>query len=394
MSSDSMEGGFAMPIRRYLDQLRDLVDRVDEAELAAALGALCRAWDEDRTVFIAGNGGSAATATHMVCDLTKQTQVPGRRPLRALSLADNVASLTAFGNDLDYTQVFSEQLNIHARTGDLLICISCSGASPNILAAIAEARRQGMTVLGFGGFDGGEVRREADVYVHVPSYDYGLVETIHVLFDHCLTALVQTYGTLSRRLKPAVLIDRDGVLLRNREDYVKSWAEAEVIPGSIEAVARLSRAGHRVFVVTNQSAVGRGLMSTADLDAIHTNLAALVADQRGHLEGFLTCPHLPEAGCDCRKPKPGLLHQARDNHGVELGRAYFVGDFVTDIEAADAAGCTPILVLSGRHRLGAPVGAAAHVLGDLADAAEMILAGGSSPRTAAGPQLTVVSRQG
>src|SRR6202011_429836 len=96
-------------------------------------------WPAHRTVFLTANGGSASTASHMANDLSKQTQLPDRRPLRAHSLADSMELITAIANDLDYSRIYAEQLRVHGRPGDMLVCISCSGSSPNIIAAIQEA---------------------------------------------------------------------------------------------------------------------------------------------------------------------------------------------------------------------------------------------------------------
>ncbi len=147
--------------------------------------------------------------------------------------------------------------------------------------------------------------------------------------------------------KPTVLIDRDGVIVKNRDDYVKSLDEFEILPGAIEAIAALSKDGHRVFVITNQSAIGRGLTSRAEVDRMHEKLAGEVKRLGGRIDAFLVCPHTPDDGCDCRKPAPGLLYQARDGYGVDLESAVVIGDARSDVEAARAAGCASILVLSG-----------------------------------------------
>jgi D-glycero-D-manno-heptose 1,7-bisphosphate phosphatase len=141
-----------------------------------------------------------------------------------------------------------------------------------------------------------------------------------------------------------VLLDRDGVINRMRPDYVKSWEELEILPGAIEALARLTQAGCKLVVLTNQSAIGRGLLDRQQVDEIHRRLEALVERAGGRIEAFLLCPHTPQDGCACRKPAPGLLLRARDELGVDLGRAVLVGDQLSDVEAARAAGCRAILV--------------------------------------------------
>jgi D-glycero-D-manno-heptose 1,7-bisphosphate phosphatase len=140
------------------------------------------------------------------------------------------------------------------------------------------------------------------------------------------------------------LLDRDGIINRMRPDYVKRWEEVEIIPGSLDALARLSRGGCQLIVLTNQSAIGRGLVSRKTVDDIHDRMASLIAERGGKIRAFLVCPHTPADACDCRKPAPGLLLRARDELGVDLAHAVMVGDQRSDVEAARAAGCRAILL--------------------------------------------------
>jgi D-glycero-D-manno-heptose 1,7-bisphosphate phosphatase len=141
-----------------------------------------------------------------------------------------------------------------------------------------------------------------------------------------------------------VLLDRDGVINRHRTRHVLAPAQLELLPGAAGAIQRLCRSGHRVIVVTNQSAVGRGLLSVDMLAAIHDRLQELVTSEHGGIDRFFVCPHHPRAGCGCRKPKPGLLFAARDQAGVDLRDAVLIGDMPSDVAAARAAGCRAILV--------------------------------------------------
>lgn len=148
-------------------------------------------------------------------------------------------------------------------------------------------------------------------------------------------------------MKPAVFLDRDGVIIRSRGDYVTSRAQVEVLPGALDAIARLSRAGHRVMVITNQSPVGRGLMPWSEVVAIHRYLSSLAADRGGEISRYFVCPHQPADDCRCRKPRPGLLLAARAELGLDLATAFVVGDKLSDLEAAWAVGSRAVLVLSG-----------------------------------------------
>jgi D-glycero-D-manno-heptose 1,7-bisphosphate phosphatase len=147
----------------------------------------------------------------------------------------------------------------------------------------------------------------------------------------------------------AILLDRDGVINRERADYVKSWEEFEILPGVVAALNRLSSLNVPVLVLTNQSAIGRGLVSLAMVGAIHLRLQSLVYSAGGRIDSFYICPHHPDDGCACRKPKPGLLLQAATGFNLDLTACVFVGDSYTDYQAAQTVGCAAILVQSGRQ---------------------------------------------
>ncbi len=144
-----------------------------------------------------------------------------------------------------------------------------------------------------------------------------------------------------------IFIDRDGVINENRVDYVKSWAEFSLIPGTREAIALLTRAGHRVIVCSNQAAIAKELISVETVEEIHRRMIAEVAAVGGEIEKAYYCPHPKDGDCECRKPRPGMLLRARDELGVDLSDAVFIGDSMTDIQAGLAAGVRPILVLTG-----------------------------------------------
>jgi D-glycero-D-manno-heptose 1,7-bisphosphate phosphatase len=171
---------------------------------------------------------------------------------------------------------------------------------------------------------------------------------------------------------PLVLVDRDGVVNRDSDEYVKSVAEWQPLPGSLEAIARLTQAGFRVVVVTNQSGVGRGLFSEATLQEIHAAMVAAAAAEGGTIAGVFYCPHRPDEDCACRKPRPGLLKQVAEAFGVDLAGVPFIGDKPSDVAAAKAVGARPILV--------GPAGAAGvERYADLAEAAGALIAERKAP---------------
>jgi D-glycero-D-manno-heptose 1,7-bisphosphate phosphatase len=144
-----------------------------------------------------------------------------------------------------------------------------------------------------------------------------------------------------------VMIDRDGVINEDSDDFIKSVAEWRPIAGSLEAIAALHRAGWRVAVVTNQSGIGRGLYDEATLGEIHAHMRERVRAAGGELAGVYHCPHLPDAGCDCRKPKPGMFRALERELGVPVAGAPYIGDRLSDVDAAEAVGARPMLVRTG-----------------------------------------------
>lgn len=144
-----------------------------------------------------------------------------------------------------------------------------------------------------------------------------------------------------------VVVDRDGVINEDSGEFIKSVAEWRPIPGSLEALAALHRAGVRTAVVTNQSGIARGLLTEDALAAIHTRMREAVRAAGGELAGIYYCPHHPDDGCDCRKPRTALLRQLERELGVSLVGAPFIGDRRSDLDAAEAVGARPILVRTG-----------------------------------------------
>lgn len=145
-----------------------------------------------------------------------------------------------------------------------------------------------------------------------------------------------------------LILDRDGVINQDSDDYIKSTAEFIPIPGSIEAIARLCQDGFSIYIASNQSGLGRDLFTRDTLDAMHDKLKGLVAEAGGSLSGIFFCPHLPEENCNCRKPAPGLLQQIAHHAGRSLEGVPLIGDSLKDLQAGMAMGCRPILVKTGK----------------------------------------------
>lgn len=145
-----------------------------------------------------------------------------------------------------------------------------------------------------------------------------------------------------------LILDRDGVINEDSAEYIKSVEEWQPIPGSIEAIARLSRAGYTIAVASNQSGLARGLFDEQALLDMHDKMFRLVRESGGMLDAVVYCPHGPDDGCDCRKPETGLLRQIEESVDLPVAGSYLVGDSLRDLQAADRAGCKPVLVRTGK----------------------------------------------
>ena len=172
-----------------------------------------------------------------------------------------------------------------------------------------------------------------------------------------------------------LILDRDGVINEDPDAYIKSLEEWIPIPSAIAAIARLSRAGWTVAVATNQSGIARGYYDPATLESMHARLRELVAEQGGEIGLIVHCPHGPDDGCDCRKPRPGMLKRIAEHYGVDLAGIWFVGDSSGDLDAALAVDCQPVLVKTGKgeRTLAKPLPADTLVFDDLAAVAAHLL---------------------
>lgn len=148
---------------------------------------------------------------------------------------------------------------------------------------------------------------------------------------------------------PAIFLDRDGVIIENRPSYVLSWTDVHFFPQALEALARLRDTSFKIVIVTNQSAIGRGLISPAAADEINKRLVQVIEAAGGRIDGIFLCPHAPQEGCECRKPKPGLLVQAASALSLDISQSIMVGDAISDVMAGQAAGVRcAVLVRTGR----------------------------------------------
>ncbi len=192
-------------IRKYIDDLKQTLEALPLEKIDQVITILHEARSRGRQIFVMGNGGSASTASHMVCDLGKNTRQAGWPNFKVIGLADNMAIFSAYANDEGYENVFVNQLDSLLNPGDIVIGISTSGNSPNVLKAMELARQRGATTIAFTGFDGGRLAAMVDINLHVPSHSIEQVEDIHLMLEHLITKIlreevkeVATYDNLAQ----------------------------------------------------------------------------------------------------------------------------------------------------------------------------------------------------
>lgn len=178
-------------LRTYASELQETLSNLPWTAINEAVHTLFAAWLDRRQVFIMGNGGSAATALHMAADLSKNTAVPGFPRLRAVSFNDNMALFSALANDTAYDQVFREQVLTYVESGDVVVAISASGNSPNVLNAVAAAGELGAKTIGLSGYYGGKLATMVDTPIVVNNHSIEQIEDLHMMIEHMLTASIR-----------------------------------------------------------------------------------------------------------------------------------------------------------------------------------------------------------
>jgi D-sedoheptulose 7-phosphate isomerase len=178
-------------IQTYLDDLKKVIDSLPHDVISAVYEKLDECQRAEKTLFVFGNGGSAATSSHMVCDMGKNTRGTNKPRLKVVGLSDNMAIFSAYANDEGYDRVFAEQILTLGQPGDYVLAISGSGNSPNVLEGVKVAKEKGMFTIGWTGFDGGKLKDLVDLALVVPVHDMEQVEDLHMILDHLTTGMLR-----------------------------------------------------------------------------------------------------------------------------------------------------------------------------------------------------------
>ena len=187
-----MNKDYTQDIAAYFQRLKSTVDRLSLTDINQVMTVLEQARDAGKMIFIMGNGGSAATASHYVCDFNKGISLNQEKKYKFLCLNDNLPSMMAYANDLSYDGIFVNALNTYFQSGDVVIGISGSGNSTNVLRAIEYANRHGGITIGLSGYDGGKLKQMARYNIHVPVDDMQITEDLHMVLDHCMMKILSS----------------------------------------------------------------------------------------------------------------------------------------------------------------------------------------------------------
>lgn len=326
-------------ITAELSKAADTISRIDPAQIRKAADLMVEAFRNGNQVIFCGNGGSSADAQHIAAEFSGRYMM--ERPALPGVCLSNIAPVTAIGNDYSYDIVFKRQVEGICRKGDILVGLSTSGSSKNVILAMEEAKARGGRTIVFTG-DHGKMKEIADCAVVIPTVETPHVQEGYLCACHIIAGIVEQELFGNR----AVFIDRDDTVAKD-VPYCDDPDKFEVFPDVPGAIARLNRAGYLVILITNQSGLHRGYFDEATLNSIHDKLRRTVEAGGGRIDDIFYCPHTPEEHCSCRKPEIGMGLAAIAKHVIDPSRSWMVGDHDKDVEFGTRLGCRTVKVGQG-----------------------------------------------
>ena len=311
-------------ISAELKRSADTISRIDPAQIRKAADILIEAFRNGGQAIFMGNGGSSADAQHIAAEFSGRYML--ERPALPGVCLSNIAPVTAIGNDYSYDLVFKRQIEGICRKGDVVIGMSTSGNSKNVILAMEAAKERGAITISFTG-DGGRMREIADHAVVIPSKETPRIQEGYLCACHTMCGIVERELFGQR----AVLIDRDDTIAKD-VPYCDDPAKFELYEHVPPAIKRLNDAGYKVIVVTNQSGIGRGYFTEETLSRIHDKMIRTVEAAGGRIDDVFRCPHTPDDHCSCRKPEVGMGLAAITKHSINPRISFMVGDHEKDME--------------------------------------------------------------
>ena len=311
-------------ISAELKRSADTISIIDPAQIRKAADILIEAFRNGGQAIFMGNGGSSADAQHIAAEFSGRYML--ERPALPGVCLSNIAPVTAIGNDYSYDLVFKRQIEGICRKGDVVIGMSTSGNSKNVILAMEAAKERGAITISFTG-DGGRMMEIADHAVVIPSKETPRIQEGYLCACHTMCGIVERELFGQR----AVLIDRDDTIAKD-VPYCDDPAKFELYEHVPPAIKRLNDAGYKVIVVTNQSGIGRGYFTEETLSRIHDKMIRTVEAAGGRIDDVFHCPHTPDDHCSCRKPEVGMGLAAISKHSINPRISFMVGDHEKDME--------------------------------------------------------------
>ena len=313
-----------------------VIESIDAEAVVKIADVITNALKKGNKLIFMGNGGSSADAQHIAAEFTGR-YLFDRPPLSAISLSA-IAPMSAIGNDYSFDLVFKRQVLAHARKGDIIIGISTSGNSRNVIEAMNAAKEIGAINVSWTG-PKGMMKDIADYALIINSQSTPHIQEGYFVAGHAICGLVERniFG------KKAVFIDRDDTVAKD-VPYCDDASKFVMFDCVAPSIKRLNDAGYMVIMVTNQSGLSRGKFDEKTLNAIHEKLMKTVEAAGGKIEEIFVCPHHPDEKCGCRKPEIGMGVAAISKYHINSKESFMIGNSDADVEFGKKIGCTSIKV--------------------------------------------------
>ncbi len=366
-------------IEAYLTKASKLTTSVEQSVFNTILDEIKSISKKRQTVFVIGNGTSAATACHFANDLMKNAggRIASKLGfgIKVIALPENMPFFTAVSNDICLEQTYTEYLRAYASAGDLVMIFSSQTPHKNLTEAAKFSYARGLRVVSITGNVPGALAENSHVLYQIRSSMPEHVEDMQEFLCHSWAKLLREELT-----QPVVFLDRDGVINEDRPDYIKCWDEFNFLPGVADAISQLNNKGYAVVIVTNQSAIGQKIMSEETLEGIHKRMYDTLLRQGAVISKIYYCPHTSSENCTCRKPQNGLIRKAFDELPLDMENGILIGDRVTDIEAGIKSSLTTILLTHGRENRDNVKVTPDYSVKDLTAAVQLILSNEFKPK--------------
>ncbi len=323
-------------ISAELKRSSEVIAHIDPSQIRKAADMVLESVKNGGQIIFMGNGGSSADAQHIAAEFSGRYAFD-RPPMAGVCLS-NIAPVTAIGNDYSYDLVFKRQVEAICRKGDIVVGLSTSGNSKNVILAMEAAAQKGAKTISFTG-DQGKMREIADLAVIIPTTETPRVQEGYLVSCHTMCGIVERemFGD------KVVMVDRDGTIAVD-VPYCSDPDKIILFPGVAGSIKKLNDAGYKVILVTNQSGIGRGLLTHEQLADVHGRLCSLIESEGGHIDRIYYCPHHPDEGCDCRKPGIGMGVKAMMENFINPCRSYMIGDYDRDVQFGEKLGMKAFLV--------------------------------------------------